>query len=179
MLSKKHCLISVVFSATVALVLPCQAAQQMERTAPEVHGSEWINAAPLSIDKLKGQVVLVEFWTFGCYNCTNVEPFIKNWHRKYADQGLTIIGVHTPEFDYEKNADNVRGYVRQKAIEHAVLIDNTFSTWRAYNNRAWPALYLIDKQGIIRYKHVGEGAYQTTEEMIQKLLKESYPERRS
>lgn len=140
--------------------------------APEISGQSWLNSGPMQIAELKGKVVLVEFWTFGCYNCRNVEPYIKAWHQKYADRGLVIIGVHAPEFSYERAVTNVQRYVREHAIPYPVAIDNDFSTWKRYNNRYWPALYLIDKRGIIRYLRVGEGGYLQTEQRIQALLEE-------
>ncbi|MGB7950695.1 MAG: redoxin domain-containing protein [Candidatus Binatia bacterium] len=140
--------------------------------APEITGQNWLNSAPLGLAELKGKVVLLEFWTFGCYNCRNVEPYVKGWHQKYADRGLVVIGVHAPEFSYEKVVANVQRYVRDHAIQYPVAIDNDFNTWNRYNNRYWPAMYLIDKRGIIRYLRIGEGGYQQTEQQIRTLLEE-------
>jgi thiol-disulfide isomerase/thioredoxin len=140
--------------------------------APDITAETWLNAEPLRIADLRGSVVLVEFWTFGCWNCRNVEPYIKAWHDRYADQGLVVLAVHTPEFAYEKETANVRAYLKDHDIRHAVAIDNDFSTWRAFGNRAWPSIYLIDKQGRIRYRHIGEGAYRETEAAIRALLAE-------
>jgi thiol-disulfide isomerase/thioredoxin len=140
--------------------------------APEITGQSWLNSGPLGLADLKGKVVLLEFWTFGCYNCRNVEPFVKAWHQKYADKGLVVIGVHAPEFSYERVLANVQRYVREHAIQYPVAIDNDFNTWNRYNNRYWPAMYLIDKRGIIRYLRVGEGGYKQTEEQIRALLEE-------
>src|SRR6266852_9960483 len=134
--------------------------------APEITGQTWINAAPTRLADLKGKVVLVEFWTFGCFNCRNVEPYVKDWHQKYADQGLVVIGVHAPEFDYERDIENVKQHIRKNDIRYAVPIDNDFTTWNRYGNRYWPAMYLIDKQGIIRYTRFGEGGYAQTEQSI-------------
>ncbi|HEU4344897.1 MAG TPA: redoxin domain-containing protein [Candidatus Binatia bacterium] len=142
--------------------------------APEISGQSWLNSKPLRLAELRGKVVLVEFWTFGCYNCRNVEPYIKAWHQKYVDKGLVVIGVHAPEFSYERVVANVRRYVSQHAIQYPVAIDNEFDTWKRYQNRYWPALYLIDKRGIIRYSRVGEGGYQQTEQQIRALLEEPY-----
>jgi thiol-disulfide isomerase/thioredoxin len=132
--------------------------------APEISGQSWLNSGALGLAELKGKVVLVEFWTFGCYNCRNVEPYIKAWHEKYADKGLVVIGVHAPEFSYERVIANVQRYVRENSIQYPIAIDNDFNTWKRYNNRYWPAMYLIDKRGIIRYLRVGEGGYQQTEQ---------------
>ena len=140
--------------------------------APEITGHNWLNSAPLALAGLKGKVVLLEFWTFGCYNCRNVEPYVKDWHQKYAGKGLVVIGVHAPEFSYERVLANVQRYVREHGISYPVAIDNDFDTWNRYNNRYWPAMYLIDKRGIIRYLRVGEGGYQKTEQQIQALLEE-------
>ncbi len=140
--------------------------------APDITNPIWLNSEPLRPAELKGKVVMVEFWTFGCYNCRNVEPYVKQWHQKYADQGFVIIGVHSPEFSHEREIDRVRRYIKDHDIRFAVPIDNDFSTWNAYGNRYWPAMYLIDKRGVIRYVRVGEGGYQDTEANIQSLLAE-------
>jgi thiol-disulfide isomerase/thioredoxin len=140
--------------------------------ALEISGQTWLNSAPLKLGELRGKVILLEFWTFGCYNCRNVEPYIKAWHQEYAKKGLIVIGVHAPEFSYERSVANVQRYVREHVIQYPVAIDNDFSTWKRYNNRYWPALYLIDKRGIIRYLRVGEGGYPETEQRIQALLEE-------
>lgn len=113
--------------------------------APEINGQSWLNSGPMQISGLKGKVVLVEFWTFGCYNYRNVEPYMKAWHQKYADRGLVVIGLHAPEFSYERSVTNVQRYVREHVIRYPVAIDNDFSTWKRYNNRYWPAMYLIDR----------------------------------
>ncbi len=141
--------------------------------APEISGHSWLNSEPLVLAELKGKVVLLEFWTFGCYNCRNVEPYIKTWYQKYGDKGLVVIGVHAPEFSYERVLKNVQSYVREHAIQYPIAIDNDFNTWNRYNNRYWPAMYLIDKRGVIRYLRVGEGGYQQTEQQIRALLEET------
>jgi thiol-disulfide isomerase/thioredoxin len=142
------------------------------RRAPEFTSETWINSAPLQLTNLKGKVVLVEFWTFGCYNCRNVEPHIKSWHDKFKEQGLVVIAVHSPEFGHERVLKNVRNYVRDHNIQYAVAIDNDFKIWNSYQNRYWPAMYLIDKQGVIRYVRIGEGGYNQTEKQIRDLLAE-------
>jgi len=143
--------------------------------APELTNTTWLNVdAPLRIADLHGKVVIVEMWTFGCINCQHVMPSLKEWHGKYKDQGLVIIGNHYPEFDYEADLDNLKNAITQNEIEYAVAQDNNGDTWRAYKNRYWPALYLIDKQGHIRYVHFGEGSYKETEENIKALLAETY-----
>jgi thiol-disulfide isomerase/thioredoxin len=140
--------------------------------APEIANGAWINSEALSLAKLRGKAVLVEFWTFGCYNCQNVEPYVKGWHGKFKDQGLVIIGVHSPEFGYERVLKNVRNYVREHGILYPVAIDNDFKTWNRYQNRYWPAMYLIDKKGVLRYRRIGEGGYDETEKQIRDLLAE-------
>ena len=142
--------------------------------AEELQGiAAWINSEPLMISELKGKVVLVDFWTYTCVNCIRTLPYLKIWHSKYADDGLVIIGVHAPEFVFEEKLENVQKAVADYGIGWAVAQDNDFKTWRAYENRYWPAKYLIDKDGIIRYTHFGEGAYAETEVKIQELLRET------
>jgi thiol-disulfide isomerase/thioredoxin len=140
--------------------------------APEIISPTWINSEPLKMEDLRGKVVMVEFWTFGCWNCRNIEPYVKEWHQKYAKEGLVVIAVHSPEFSHEKEVDKVKAYVKERHIFYAVPIDNEFRNWRQYRNRYWPTLYLIDKRGNIQYTHIGEGGYQETERTIQRLLAE-------
>jgi len=143
--------------------------------APELTNDTWLNvAAPLRLADLHGKVVIVEMWTFGCINCQHVMPALKEWHSKYKDAGLVIIGNHFPEFSYEKDLENLKSAIVQDDIQYAVAQDNNGDTWRAYKNHYWPALYLIDKQGHIRYVHIGEGQYKETEANIQALLAETY-----
>jgi thiol-disulfide isomerase/thioredoxin len=141
-------------------------------TAPEFSNGIWINSEPLTLKSLHGRVVLIEFWTFACYNCRNTLPTVKKWDAQYRDKGLTIIGVHTPELDYENNIDNLRREVAALGIKYAVVTDNDYSTWKAYGVEAWPTVFLLDKQGRVRWTHVGEGYYDQTEEVIRKLLAE-------
>jgi thiol-disulfide isomerase/thioredoxin len=141
--------------------------------APELSNDIWLNVdAPLLLADLRGKVVIVEMWTFGCINCQNVMPSLKEWHGKYKDQGLVIIGNHYPEFSYEEDLDNLKAAIARFDIQYPVTQDNDGATWRAYKNHYWPALYLIDKQGHIRYVHIGEGRYKETEENIKALLAE-------
>ena len=141
-------------------------------TAPELAAGEWINSAPLKLNDLRGRVVLVEFWTFGCINCRNTLPFIESWHDRYQDKGLTVIGVHSPEFDEERNVENLRREVTSLGIRYPVVTDNDYQTWSAYHVEAWPTAFLLDKQGRIRWMHVGEGNYKEAERLIEKLLSE-------
>jgi thiol-disulfide isomerase/thioredoxin len=140
--------------------------------APEIDSGTWINSEPLTLKSLRGHVVLIEFWTFACYNCRNTLPTVKKWDAQYRQQGLTIIGVHTPELDYERNVENLRREVTGLGITYPVVTDNDYSTWKTYSVEAWPTLFLIDKQGRMRWMHVGEGAYDETEQAIKKLLAE-------
>ena len=142
--------------------------------APELANGEWINSEPLTIKNLRGRVVLVEFWTFGCYNCRNTLPAVKSWDARYREKGLTIVGVHSPEFDDERKLENVRSEVASLEIRYPVVTDNDYATWRAYDVAAWPTIFVLDKSGRVRWTHVGEGAYDETERVIEKLLAESY-----
>ena len=131
----------------------------------------WLNSKTnLTMDELRGDVVLVDFWTFGCINCQRTQPHLNEWNAKYGDQGLRIIGVHSPEFDYEKDIGNVSSALRDQGITYPVAIDNDFRTWREWSQRYWPARYLIDRNGVVRLVHYGEGAYDATERAIQQLL---------
>jgi thiol-disulfide isomerase/thioredoxin len=146
------------------------------RRAPDfVGGGPWFNTGgkPLAIAHLRGKVVAVEMWTAGCINCRNVLPDLKKWHAKYVDRGLVIVGVHSPEFAYERSEAYVRDSIAKLGITYAVVMDNGFRIWRAYNNTYWPSLYLVDKKGVIRYQRFGEGAYVQTERMIRRLLDET------
>jgi len=140
--------------------------------APEISNGLWINSEPLTLKSLHGRVVLIEFWTFACYNCRNTLPSLKKWDAQYRDQGLTIIGVHTPELDFERDIDQLRREVAGLGINYPVVTDQDYSTWKAYGVEAWPTLFLLDKQGRVRWTHVGEGYYDQTEAMIKKLLAE-------
>jgi thiol-disulfide isomerase/thioredoxin len=143
-------------------------------TLPDFQGIQaWLNSSPLSIADLKGNVVLIQFWTFACINCQRTLPYITQWHRQYEAQGLKVIGVHTPEFAFERDLDNIRQALQQHKITYPVPIDNEYKTWRAYRNEYWPHLFLADRRGMIRYDRIGEGAYETTEKTIQQLLKET------
>lgn len=140
--------------------------------AADFQGVQWLNSSPLTLQQMKGKVVMVEFWTYGCYNCVNVEPYVKKWYEQYNKSGFVVVAVHSPEFSHEREIDNVRAYVQRKGIKYPVVIDNDFAIWRRYSNRYWPAMYLIDKQGQLRYRSIGEGRYAQTEKMIQNLLAE-------
>ena len=143
-------------------------------SAPEFTvGSTWLNSEPLTMAGLRGQVVLIDFWTYTCINCIRTMPFLREWQAKYAEQGLVIVGVHAPEFEFEKVTANVERAIAEFMLEYPTVQDNDFGTWRAYNNRFWPAKYLVDADGIVRYTHFGEGAYGETELKIRGLLAEA------
>ncbi len=135
--------------------------------------SEWINSNPLSEADLKGKVVLVDFWTYSCINCIRTLPHLNEWHKKYKDNGLIILGVHSPEFDFEKKKENVEAAVKKYNIEYPVALDSEHATWNAFNNQYWPAHYLVDAKGNVRHHSFGEGHYAETESAIQNLLLEA------
>lgn len=140
-------------------------------SAPEFVGIEaWINSTPLTMEQLRGQVVLVDFWTYDCINCINTLPYIKKWHQRYKDKGLVVVGIHTPEFSFERLPNNVQKAVRRFDITYPVAQDNRYKTWTAWGTEAWPTLYLVDREGRIIFKHVGEGDYEHIEQQIQKAI---------
>lgn len=142
--------------------------------APElIPGGSWFNSPPLTLKEQRGKVVLVDFWTYTCINCIRTLPYLKTWHEKYKDKGLVIIGVHTPEFEFEKNPKNVEKAIKDFGLTYPIMQDNDYATWNAYANRYWPAKYFIDKNGKIRSTHFGEGDYDESEEIIRKLLQET------
>jgi thiol-disulfide isomerase/thioredoxin len=143
------------------------------KLAPELTNVKgYINSEPITLADLKGKVVLVDFWTYSCINCIRTIPYLNAWYEKYADDGLVIVGVHTPEFEFEKDYNNVKTAVEKFGIKYPIVQDNEKGTWEAYENRYWPRKYLIDNEGYIRYDHIGEGAYTETEKVIQSLLTE-------
>ncbi len=146
--------------------------------APEVVSEgQWFNVPEgideLTLESLRGKVVLIDFWTYSCINCIRTLPYLRDWYATYKDEGFVIIGVHTPEFEFEKDPENVAKAISDFELTYPIVQDNNYRTWRAYSNRYWPAKYLIDKDGRVRYTHFGEGKYDQTEEMIQQLLKET------
>jgi cytochrome c biogenesis protein CcdA/thiol-disulfide isomerase/thioredoxin len=149
-------------------------ALSVEGTLPALAGADqWLNSPPLTADGLKGRVVLVDFWTYSCINCLRAIPYVRAWAEKYKAHGLVVIGVHTPEFAFEKDAGNVRNAVADLQIGYPVAIDNNYAIWRAFNNEYWPAHYFIDARGRIRHHHFGEGDYDGSERVIQQLLAEA------
>ncbi|MFQ5872416.1 MAG: redoxin family protein [Dehalococcoidia bacterium] len=146
----------------------------VDTLAPELTGiTGWLNGEPLTLASLRGKVVLIDFWTYTCVNCIRTFPYLKEWYEKYSENGLVIIGVHSPEFEFEKKRENVEQAIERHGLSWPVAQDNDFGTWRAFNNHFWPAKYLLDKDGVIRYRHFGEGAYDETEQNIRELLEET------
>ncbi|MCU0072511.1 cytochrome c biogenesis protein DipZ [Pseudomonas koreensis] len=141
---------------------------------PSLSGAvQWLNSPELTAESLRGKVVLVDFWTYDCINCQHTLPYVKEWEKKYGKDGLVVIGVHTPEYGYERIIDNVKDQVQKLGITYPVAIDNNYAIWRNFDNQYWPAHYLVDAKGQVRYTHFGEGSYQAQEQMIQQLLKEA------
>ncbi len=142
--------------------------------APELNNSVWLNTNhPLHLADLRGQVVLIDMWTFDCINCRDVIPSLRDWYNRYGKDGLVVIGNHFPEFDYERDLNNLKDAIQRLNVPYPVAQDNDGATWSAYQTRYWPTLFLIDKQGHLRYSHIGEGAYPETEQAIQALLQEN------
>jgi cytochrome c biogenesis protein CcdA/thiol-disulfide isomerase/thioredoxin len=142
---------------------------------PSLSGATaWLNSPPLSQESLRGKVVLVDFWTFDCINCQHSIPYVNEWAKKYEKEGLVVIGVHTPEYPYERVIDNVRKSVARLGLNYPIAVDNDYAIWRAFDNQYWPAHYLIDARGQIRYTHFGEGDYGAQEQVIRQLLDEAH-----
>lgn len=143
--------------------------------APELANQVWLNTdRPLRLADLRGKVVLLDMWTFGCINCRNVIPSLRDWYTRYRDQGLVVIGNHFPEFDFERDLGNLKDAIQRLNVPYPVAQDNDGITWNAYRARYWPSLFLIDKRGHLRYTYIGEGSYTETEQVIQDLLQEPY-----
>lgn len=153
-----------------------QAGDVKPRRAPKLPETGWLNTEegkPLRLEELRGKVVLIEFWTFACFNCRNVLPYVKAWHEKYAKQGLVVIGVHTPELAVERKPENVKKALGELGVTFPVVLDNNYATWYRYNNLYWPTLYLIDSEGRIVYVAEGEGDYDRTEARLRALLEQA------
>jgi thiol-disulfide isomerase/thioredoxin len=144
-----------------------------EELASLEHASAWLNSPPLTPSALRGKVVLVDFWTYTCINWRRAQPYVRAWAEKYKEHGLVVVGVHAPEFPFEKNIDNVRWAVQDMKIDYPVALDNDLAIWRGFRNQYWPALYFVDAQGRVRHHHFGEGAYDQSEMIIQSLLTEA------
>jgi thiol-disulfide isomerase/thioredoxin len=172
------CLALAIFVAVLTLT-PAGATNAGELAsrapAPDFDGKVWFNSPPLRLAQLKGKVVLVDFWEYTCINCIRTFPYLRRWNELYAPAGLTIIGVHTPEFGFAKNPANVKNAVQRFGFSFPVVVDNDEAIWNAFHNAAWPADFLIDQNGLIAYMHIGEGDYGETELAIRKLLMEARP----
>jgi thiol-disulfide isomerase/thioredoxin len=144
---------------------------QTNRIAPEFTGIDhWLNSQPLTMQQLRGKVVLVDFWTYTCVNCVNTLPHVEKLYEKYKDQGLVVVGVHTPEYAFERETNKVSAAIAQYGLRYPVAQDNHYATWNAYSNQYWPAVYLIDKTGHVVYSHFGEGDYDETEAAVRQQL---------
>ncbi|WP_042302202.1 thioredoxin family protein [Paraburkholderia kururiensis] len=166
--------IKTLTAAAVLAALPALGhAAAAAPTAPEFTGiDKWLNSPPLTLQQLRGKVVLVDFWTYTCINCIHTLPYVKQWNEKYRNQGLAVIGVHTPEYPFERDTGNVKTAIARFGISYPVAQDNEYATWNAWGNQYWPAFYLLDRKGRIVYSHFGEGNYAQTEAAIQHALAE-------
>jgi thiol-disulfide isomerase/thioredoxin len=145
-----------------------------EASLPSLNGAlEWFNSKPLTPQSLRGNVVVIDFWTYTCVNWSRTLPYVRAWYEKYRADGLVVIGVHTPEFSFEKNLSNIREAIHAMHIDYPVAVDSEYAIWNAFHNQYWPALYIVDADGTIRYHHFGEGAYAESEQVIQRLLVEA------
>jgi thiol-disulfide isomerase/thioredoxin len=145
-----------------------------ERTAPNFVGIDrWLNSAPLTLADLRGKVVMVQFWTYGCYNCVNTLPYVTRLYETYKDRGFVVVGIHTPEFPFEKSTGNVEAALKRHGIHYPVAQDNEYATWNARRNRYWPGQYILDQNGKIVFEHAGEGAYDEIERVVKRLVERS------
>ena len=160
--------------AAPAQQAPAASALPVEGQMPSLAGGgPWLNSPPLTTEGLRGKVVLVDFWTYSCINWLRTLPHVRAWAEKYRSQGLVVIGVHTPEFEFEKDLDNIRQAMKDMRVDYPVAVDSGYAVWRAFDNNYWPATYLVDAQGRIRHHHFGEGGYERIERVIQQLLAEA------
>jgi cytochrome c biogenesis protein CcdA/thiol-disulfide isomerase/thioredoxin len=159
-----------------AMAAPAMPAAPAVTQAPEFDGIDnWFNSPPLAMSQLRGKVVLIDFWTYDCINCLNTLPHIKRWHDKYKDQGLVVVGVHTPEFAFERETPNLQAAIRRLGVTWPVAQDNRFRTWTAWRNQYWPAVYLVDREGRVVFRHAGEGDYDKIEQQIRQALDRDGP----
>jgi thiol-disulfide isomerase/thioredoxin len=177
--SRRTILTTLAGLAATAAAVPVIAGESLERVrladarmpAPNFVGiSRWFNSAPLSIGELRGKVVLVDFWTYGCYNCVNTLPYVTKLYDQYKGKGLVVVGVHTPEFPFERSAGNVQVALTRHGITYPVAQDNDSATWNAWHNRYWPAQYIVDQHGNVVFSHAGEGQYDEIERSVRRLL---------
>jgi thiol-disulfide isomerase/thioredoxin len=180
MIKTRRTLLTTVASlAAAALAVPVLAGDkhkdvllvEARTAAPNFIGiTKWFNSAPLSIGDLRGRVVLVDFWTYGCYNCVNTLPYVTKLYEEYKDKGLVVVGIHTPEFPFERSAANVQAALKRHGITYPVALDNDSVTWNAWRNKYWPAQYIVDQRGNVLFSHAGEGQYDEIERMVRRLL---------
>jgi thiol-disulfide isomerase/thioredoxin len=177
--SRRSVLTTVAGLAAAALAAPVLAGDNRgllqvadaRAPAPNFVGiTKWFNSAPLSIGDLRGRVVLVDFWTYGCYNCVNTLPYVTRLYETYKDKGLVVVGVHTPEFPFERSAGNVQAALKRHGITYPVAQDNESATWNAWRNQYWPAQYIVDQRGNVVFSHAGEGQYDEIEHTVRRLL---------
>src|SRR5215831_4385871 len=163
-----------VLMSVITTTVGISAKLPVERPMPSLgRTNAWLNSEPLSAADLRGKVVLIDFWTYTCINWRRTLPYLRAWARKYQDQGLVVIGVHTPEFSFEKDVDNVRRAAKEQKVDYPIAIDSDYAIWNAFSNQYWPALYFVDAQGRIRHHQFGEGEYERLEVLIQQLLTEA------
>jgi thiol-disulfide isomerase/thioredoxin len=156
---------------TIAAVASSTVVRAEGRTAPDFVGiQQWLNSAPLSIASLRGKVVLVDFWTYACINCIHTLPYVTRLYNAHRGKGFVVVGIHTPEFPFEKSTANVQSAIQRHGITYPVAQDNNFATWNAWGNKFWPAQYIVDQKGKIVYTHAGEGQYDVIEKTVRKLL---------
>jgi thiol-disulfide isomerase/thioredoxin len=169
--------IPALLCAALALTALSGAALNAHAAPDFAGGGPWFNTGgkALTLAALRGKVLAVEMWTGGCINCINTLPYVKQWDARYRAKGLVVVGVHSPEFQHEHSQQYVQAAIAREGIKYPVVMDNNFRIWDAYHNAYWPTLYLVDKRGVIRYSHIGEGEYDTTERTIAQLLAEPNP----
>src|SRR5215217_5400991 len=158
---------------TAILVTAMGAPTRTSELASLSRATEWINSPPLTAEGLQGRVVLVQFWTYSCINWLRTMPYVRSWAEKYRDRGLVVIGVHSPEFGFEHNVDNVRWAAKELDVKYPIAVDNQYAIWGGFDNQYWPALYFVDAKGRVRHHQFGEGSYEESEKIIQELLAEA------
>ena len=169
-LSRRHFLETAAITVAAGYFAKVAPARTRSELSPLDHATAWLNSQPLTDNELQGKVVLIEFWTYTCINWRRQLPYVRAWAQKYKDQGLVVVGVHSPEFSFEKNIENIRWAAKDMRVDYAIAVDNDHAIWRGFNNEYWPALYFADAKGKIRHQQFGEGEYDKSEKVIQRLL---------
>ena len=172
-LSRRHFVGTAAMTVAAGYFGSVASAKTRSELSPLGHATTWLNSQPLTDTELQGKVVLVEFWTYSCINWRRQLPYIRAWAEKYKDRGLVVVGVHSPEFSFEKDVDNIRWAAKDMRVDYPIAVDNDHAIWRGFNNEYWPALYFADVRGKIRHQQFGEGEYEQSEKVIQKLLAET------